>query len=117
MTLGISTIYQWLENLYHEVKRDLKEDILPPSSKYKDSMNLILNNLRAIGVNIDYNLLQGNSYQMEDYTLLMDGRLVDYKDDDGGNQKDPRISPPNQIFLDMELRFFSTPRIYNMSCE
>ena len=42
-------------------------------------MNLILNNLRAVAVNIDYNLLKEDSYQLEDYTLVMDNRPVDYK--------------------------------------
>ena len=81
-------------------------------------MNLILNNLRACAVNIDYDLLQANSYQMEDYTLVMDGRPVDYKDDDGGNQKDPRIAPINSVFLDMELRHpYNEPGVYNMLYE
>ena len=48
-------------------KRDLKGDILPPSSKYKDSMNLILNNLPAIGVNIDYNLFQGSPHPIKSF--------------------------------------------------
>ena len=55
---------------------------------------------------------------MVDYTLVMDGRPVDYKDDDGGNQKDPRIAPINWVFLNMELLHpYNEPCVYNMSCE
>ena len=89
--LGISTIFDWIENLFNEVKRDLKGKILLPSIKYKESMDLILNNLRAVAVNIDYNLLKEGSYQLEDYTLVMDNRPVDYKSDDEGMQDQPSL--------------------------
>ena len=35
-------------------------------------MDLIVNNQQAVAVNIDYNRLAANSYQSEDYTLVMD---------------------------------------------
>ena len=35
VTFGISTIFDWIESLSNEVKRDLKGKILPPSSKYR----------------------------------------------------------------------------------
>ena len=41
----------------------------PASVKYKDSINLILNNLQALAVNIYYYRLTPGSYQFEDYTL------------------------------------------------
>ena len=47
-------------------------------------MNLILNNLQAVSVNIDYNRLAPGSYKLEDYTLVMDKRPVDYGEDDEG---------------------------------
>ena len=45
-------------------------------------MNLILNNLQAVTVIIDYYRLTPGSYQFEDYTLVMDMRPVDYGEDD-----------------------------------
>ena len=81
-------------------------------------MNLILNNQRAVAVNIDYELLKENSYQLEDYTLVMDNRPVYYKDDDGGMQDNSRIAPINPVFFTMELLHpYCTPSVYNMSCE
>ena len=62
-------------------------------------MNLILNNLRAVAVNIDYNRLATGSYQLEDYTLVMNNRPIDYREDDGGDQDDPRITPFNHNFF------------------
>ena len=62
-------------------------------------MSLILINLMAVAVNIDYNRLTAGSYQLENYTLVMDNRPVDYRDDDGGDQDDSRIAPINQDFL------------------
>ena len=46
-------------------------------------MDLILNNLQAVSVNIDYNRLAPGSYKLEDYILVMDKRPVDYGEDDG----------------------------------
>ena len=55
---------------------------------------------------------------MDDYNLVMDKRLVDYGEDDEGDQDDPRIASFNHDFLDTELkRPYYTPGIYNMSNE
>ena len=56
-------------------------------------MDHILYNLRAVAVNIDYNLLIPNSYQLEDNTLVFDNRSIDYQKNDGGDQDDQRINP------------------------
>ena len=62
LTLSISELFGWLQRLSNEVKRDLKEKLLPPSSTYLESMDHILFNLRAVAVNISYNQLVPNSY-------------------------------------------------------
>ena len=103
-TLSISDLFAWLEKLFNEVKRNLKEKILPPFITYQEIMDHILYNLRAVAVNIDYNLLIPNSYQLKDYNLVFDNRQKDYREDDGGNQNDSKMNPFNQNFLKMELR-------------
>ena len=81
-------------------------------------MDLILNNLKTAAVKIDYYRLDPSSYQMEDYTLVMDKRPVDYGIDDGGNQNDQRITPINGDFLETELRRpLCTAGVFKMSLE
>ena len=81
-------------------------------------MDLILNNLKTNAVILDYCRLDPSSYQMEDYTLVIDKRPLDYEIDDVGDQNDPRIAPINHDFLDMDLRRpFCTPGVFNMSLE
>ena len=48
-----SDLFAWLDKLSNEVKRDLKENILPPSNTFQASMDHIIWNLRAVAVNID----------------------------------------------------------------
>ena len=49
---------------------------------------------------------------------MFDTRQVDYKEDDGGNQDDPRINPVNWDFLKINLRSpYCTPGVYNMSSQ
>ena len=71
-TLSISELYTWLERIFNQVKRDLKEKILPPSQTYEESMETILYNLRAVAVNIDFSMLIPKSYQLEDYHMVFD---------------------------------------------
>ena len=118
VTLPISELFSWLDKLSNEVKRDYKGKVLPPSSTYQKSMDHIIYHLWAVAVNIDYNLLIPNSYQLEDYTLVFDTRQVDYKEDDGLDHDDPRINPINQNFLKMNVRHpYCTSGVYNMSSQ
>ena len=49
-TLPISELFGWIEKLSNEVKRDLKANMLPPSSTYQESVDHIMYHLRAIAV-------------------------------------------------------------------
>ena len=43
-TLLISNLFDWIDRLTNEIKRDLKDKILPASVRYKDSIDLIIHN-------------------------------------------------------------------------
>ena len=86
-TLPILTLFDWVSILANNMKRKLEEHILPPSITYKESLELILNILRADMVNIDNYRLDPDSYQLEDYTMVTDYRIYD-----GGDQTNPRIA-------------------------
>ena len=118
LKLSISELYTWLERIFNQVKRDLKQKILPNSKTYEESMETILYNLRAVAVNIDFSTLTPKSYQLEDYHMVFDKRAIDYKSDDGGNQGDIRFHPVNIAFINMELKHpYCIPGVYNMSCQ
>ena len=102
--------------LANNIKRNLEEHILLPSITYKESLDVILDNLRATAVNIDHYRLDPGFYQLEDYTMVTDTQLSDYRTDDVGDQNDPRIAPISPEFIELEIRHpFCTPGIYNMS--
>ena len=68
-------------------------------------MELILYNLRVVAANIDFSMFIPNSYQLEDYNMVFDKRVIEYKSDDGGNQNDKRFHPVNEQFINMELKY------------
>ena len=71
-TLPISTLFNWISIIANNVKRNLEEHLLQQSMDYKESVDLVMNN-----------------QELEDYSMVIDTQPLDYKADDGGNQKDP----------------------------
>ena len=69
-TLQISTSFAWVSKLAKKVKRDLEEHALPPTSTYKDSLDLILNNPGVVMENIERFRSDPSSSQSENTNRL-----------------------------------------------
>ena len=117
VTMKTSVYFDWLLKLHTNVSNALLSSTLPPSAMFKQGMDSLLANIRAVPVHIPTENLNQESQQFADWVMVNSGDITLYSETDGGTI-DESTPPLDYTNLNLPLfRPFCTPGCHSMTIE